>query len=821
MSTFNSVQFNRALFGGGSAVVPCGVEVGKGILYPALRKAGITLGPQRTPSDAQYEDAIDELNRLISSLSCDRLFIYSLTEYTFPLTDGKTSYTIGVPCDPNTVVDFAVPRPLAIAQANLTWDSGGCSHLRVTSEPQCADSCGGGGTLYNDRAVPVSTLRLPGPAPAGVSLQIFVWQTTPRVSAPSDVIDMPEGYEDALVLNLALRLAPQFQRRIDPTLRLDARESLMRIQSINAPQPVASLDAWGSCCADSGSMVVSGGGSGNGGGNGNGSGGVGPVGPQGPPGPAGPAGPAGVYDIQDEGILFPRRAILNFAGTGVTVTDDPANNRSIIDVPGSEGFLIDPMTAVGDMIVRGPSQPSRLPIGATDGWVLTVDSAQTLKMKWAAASGGGGAVASFNSRTGAVVPVAGDYPPAFIGAAAVSHVHAAADVTSGVMAVARLGTGTPTASTYLKGDGAWTVPAFAPTSHTHAAADTTSGVFAVARLGTGTPSASNYLRGDGAWTAAPADLVSSVHGRTGAVVAVATDYTPAFIGAALAVHVHSGADITTGTVAAARLGSGTPSASNFLRGDGSWQVPAGGGSQTPWTSDIDAAGFMLQNVGLGLFGDLLVFGSLEVGQCNIGSDPRTATITVPTDGAADSGAFVISTRNLGTLAERVRVSAAGNVGIGKSPGYKLDVNGDINSSGNVSALNHFGDFYGNIFEVHNVFTIATAAGAGGVIYQTSGAWKWMIRKIGAEPGSNSGADLQFTCFADAGGELFNHITLKRSTGRVGIRVDSPAYTLDVGGDVNASGSVIRLPGLPSTAPAGGSKQLWYDPADSNRVKYVP
>lgn len=43
-------------------------------------------------------------------------------------------------------------------------------------------------------------------------------------------------------------------------------------------------------------------------------------------------------------------------------------------------------------------------------------------------------------------------------------------------------------------------------------------------------------------------------------------------------HAHSGGDIASGTVAAARLGSGTPSASNFLRGDGTWATPAGGGA---------------------------------------------------------------------------------------------------------------------------------------------------------------------------------------------------------------------------------------------------
>ena len=38
----------------------------------------------------------------------------------------------------------------------------------------------------------------------------------------------------------------------------------------------------------------------------------------------------------------------------------------------------------------------------------------------------------------------------------------------------------------------------------------------------------------------------------------------------------SGGQINSGTVAVARLGSGSPSASNFLRGDGSWQAVSGG-----------------------------------------------------------------------------------------------------------------------------------------------------------------------------------------------------------------------------------------------------
>lgn len=100
---------------------------------------------------------------------------------------------------------------------------------------------------------------------------------------------------------------------------------------------------------------------------------------------------------------------------------------------------------------------------------------------------------------------------------------------------------------------------------------------------------------------------------------VSTAQQTALDGKAAASHSHSGADITSGTVSTARLGTGAANATTFLRGDQTWA--AAGGSETLPASIIDAKGDVIvgtandtaARLGVGSNGQVLTADSGEAG----------------------------------------------------------------------------------------------------------------------------------------------------------------------------------------------------------------
>lgn len=414
----------------------------------------------------------------------------------------------------------------------------------------------------------------------------------------------------------------------------------------------------------------------------------------------GGGGGGGYTIVQDEGVALPVQSTLNFVGAGVTATNDAGSSRTLITIPGGggSGVVTSVFTRIGDVIAASgdytaaqvTNAVSILGSYANPGWITSL---------------------AYSKLTGV--------PTTFTPAA---HVHAAADVTTGVMAVARLGTGTPSASNWLRGDGAWTalpasavtsvftrtgaviaasgdytaaqvtnavsilgsyadpawitslayskltgVPSsFTPAAHVHAAADTTSGVFAVARLGTGTPSSANFLRGDGAWTVIPGGGVTSVFTRTGAVVAVAGDYTAAQVTNAVST-IGSYADPAWVTSLAYAKITGAPTIASI---------------QTPWLQNINGGAFDLTNVKtINYQGGLIKAGApgTTTLQMQDGTPNHTSSISVDSGAMRihdNAGAIEFSANTNGGTVNQLYLNTNGYVGIGGVPTYQLQLSTD-------------------------------------------------------------------------------------------------------------------------------------------------
>lgn len=172
-------------------------------------------------------------------------------------------------------------------------------------------------------------------------------------------------------------------------------------------------------------------------------------------------------------------------------------------------------------------------------------------------------------------------------------------------------------------------------------------------------------------------------------------------------------------------------------------------------------------------------------------DLRLGGFYAYTDGAANKGYLNFWTTNAGTLAERMRITSGGNVGIGTTnPTATLEVNGAPATSSNLVKFSG-ADPNGNLFN-----EIATT-GLGGAVLKMSGGGgtSFSLQSTGTYSGAGNN---RFTIGTPTSWGL---LTIK-SDGNTGIGMTNPAYRLDVAGQIHSgSGGFVFPDGTVQTTAA--------------------
>lgn len=204
------------------------------IIKRSLRLIGV-LAAGETLSAEDLADSLDALNDMLDGWRADSLMVYALRDESLTMT-GAASYTVGTGGDLNT------DRPVRIESAY--WRSGSTDYpLRIAPAGQWnaitdKSTTGTPDWLYYDAANPLGVIRL-HPSPSDGVLHVSTWVPLLSVAATDD-IDLPPGYREMLVYQLAMRLAPEYGKSAPAEVVAMASAAKDRVGVINFRAPIMS-----------------------------------------------------------------------------------------------------------------------------------------------------------------------------------------------------------------------------------------------------------------------------------------------------------------------------------------------------------------------------------------------------------------------------------------------------------------------------------------------------------------------------------------------------------------------------------------------------
>ena len=206
----------------------------------ALKEIGV-LAEGQVMTAEEGSDTLAAFNRLVDSWAAERLQIYTVTRTTWTITSGTSTYLVG----PAQVV--AVARPMYINAINFQDTSVTPTveyQLTLLTDDMYAQlsqktltSTYPNAAYYNPTfttAAPYGTIIL-WPVPTSTTLQgvLYAPLAIAQFSSLDDTVSLPPGYQRMIVKNLALEMAPTFEKNVSELLAVQASKAIAVVKAAN------------------------------------------------------------------------------------------------------------------------------------------------------------------------------------------------------------------------------------------------------------------------------------------------------------------------------------------------------------------------------------------------------------------------------------------------------------------------------------------------------------------------------------------------------------------------------------------------------------
>lgn len=205
------------------------------IIRRAYKLAGI-IGRNDTLTSEEAQDGLMSLNEMLDSWSTEITYVFSVQQSSFPLAYGQGTYTFGpggdFPTRPS-IIDSAFMRINQIDYPLIKIDVTDYADIAFKGNAAFPQY------FYYNQSFPLSTMTLWGtPSQLPATLYVNEWVKLDQFHDLVTEVDFPPGYQQAIIYNLAMMLAPSDGLEVLPQVSRTAIESLARIRALNLPDPV-------------------------------------------------------------------------------------------------------------------------------------------------------------------------------------------------------------------------------------------------------------------------------------------------------------------------------------------------------------------------------------------------------------------------------------------------------------------------------------------------------------------------------------------------------------------------------------------------------
>jgi hypothetical protein len=212
----------------------------------ALRACGWLVGAGQTISTEDGTEGLVHLNGMLAQMSLDKAMVFTTATGVYDLTSGRADYIIA---PGQTTPHFDAPRPIKIESAGIRVENPHDTNkwLRIplklitsVERAAIADKFAEATVpenLFYDQAATGSLYLWPIPTFTGTpkpAIELTTWAQLSSYASLATDNTFPPGYDNAIVHNLACRLAPFYGLQCPAEVAAQAAAGMNLIRRRNA-----------------------------------------------------------------------------------------------------------------------------------------------------------------------------------------------------------------------------------------------------------------------------------------------------------------------------------------------------------------------------------------------------------------------------------------------------------------------------------------------------------------------------------------------------------------------------------------------------------